>query len=187
MVDFAELRNRILNGEDELPEDMKESPVVEEFLRPATGFPILFGAMSVALVIADTLKLEMLKSDEDNYNYRPIVLSVFGFLPLGFGLGELVRGLTAQKQFTRYENLVEAAESEVTRLTEDDEEQDDQDAAYNYAAEAQYQAQNLAALGIAMPTSTLGTDVGVYSDGIFGQESPTMFRSPSYEASTFGW
>ena len=185
MVDFAELRNRILSGEDELIDEVKESPVAEEFLRPGTGFPILFGGLSVALVIADTLKLEMLKTDE--YNYRPIVLSVFGFLPLGFGLGELVRGLSARKQFTRYETLVEAAEAEVARLTEDDEEQDNQDAAYNYAAEANYQAQNLAALGIAVPSSTLGTDVGVYSDGIFGQESPSVFRSPSYEASTFGW
>jgi hypothetical protein len=185
MVDFAELRNRILNGEDEIPDEVKDSPITEEFLRPATGFPIMFGALSVALVVADKLKLEMLKTDE--YNYRPIVLSVFGFLPLGFGLGELMRGLSAQKQFTRYENLVEAAESEVTRLTEDDEEQDDADNSYSYEAEASYQAQNLAALGIAVPTSNLGTDVGVYSDGIFGQESPSLFRPPSYEASTFGW
>jgi hypothetical protein len=186
MVDFAELRNRILNGEDDIPEEVKESPVTEEFLRPATGFPIMFGALSVALVVADKLKLEMLKTDE--YNYRPIVLSVFGFLPLGFGLGELMRGLSAQKQFTRYENLVEAAESEVARLTEDDDQQETQNnAAESWQAEANYQAQNLAALGIAVPNSTLGTDVGVYSDGIFGQESPTMFRSPSYEASTFGW
>ena len=182
MVDFAELRNRILNGEEEIPDEVKESPVTEEFLRPATGFPIM---LSVALVVADKLKLEMLKTDE--YNYRPIVLSVFGFLPLGFGLGELMRGLSAQKQFSRYETLVEAAESEVEKLTEDDEEQNSQDNSYSYEAEANYQAQNLAALGIAVPTSNLGTDVGVYSDGIFGQESPSLFRPPSYEASTFGW
>ena len=98
-----------------------------------------------------------------------------------------MRGLSAQKQFSRYETLVEAAESEVEKLTEDDVEQDSQDNSYSYEAEANYQAQNLAALGIAVPTSTLGTDVGVYSDGIFGQESPSMFRPPSYEASTFGW
>ncbi len=185
MVDFAELRNRILNGEDEIPDEVKESPVTEEFLRPATGFPIMFGALSVALVVADKLKLEMLKTDE--YNYRPIVLSVFGFLPLGFGLGELMRGLSAQKQFSRYETLVEVAEAEVEKLTEDDVEQDSQDNSYSYQAEANYQAQNLASLGIAVPNMNLGTDVGVYSDGIFGQESPSIGRSPSYEASTFGW
>ena len=186
MLDFAELRNRILNGEDEIPDEVKESPVTEEFLRPATGFPIMFGALSVALVVADKLKLEMLKTDE--YNYRPIVLSVFGFLPLGFGLGELMRGLSAQKQFSRYETLVEAAESEVEKLTEDDVEQGSQDNSYSYEAEANYQAQNLAALGMQpLTTSNLGTDVGVYSDGIFGQESPSLFRPPSYEASTFGW
>jgi len=55
MLDFAELRNRILMGEDEVPEEVKESPLTQEFLRPATGFPILFGGLSVAFVIADKL------------------------------------------------------------------------------------------------------------------------------------
>ena len=81
MVDFAELRNRILNGEDELPEDIKESPVVEEFLRPATGFPILFGAMSVALVVADKLKLEMLNPTRMATTIAPLFcLSLVSYL-----------------------------------------------------------------------------------------------------------
>ena len=120
MLDFAELRNRILMGEDEVPEEVKESPLTQEFLRPATGFPILFGGLSVAFVIADKLKLEILAQDGE-YNYRPLILSIFGLFPLGFGLGELARGLQAQKQFERYERLVVAAESEVERLTEEEE------------------------------------------------------------------
>ena len=59
MLDFAELRNRILNGEEELPEEVTESPIVEEFLRPATGFPIVFGGLSVLFVVMDKLKLEL--------------------------------------------------------------------------------------------------------------------------------
>ena len=35
MLDFAELRNRILMGEDEVPEEVKESALAQEFLRPA--------------------------------------------------------------------------------------------------------------------------------------------------------
>ena len=84
MLDFAELRNRILMGEDEVPEEVKESPLTQEFLRPATGFPILFGGLSVAFVIADKLKLEILAQDGE-YNYRPLILSIFGLFPLGFG------------------------------------------------------------------------------------------------------
>ena len=63
MLDFAELRNRILMGEGEVPEEVQESPITKEFLRPATGFPILFGGLSVALVIADKMKLEMLSKE----------------------------------------------------------------------------------------------------------------------------
>ena len=39
MLDFAELRNRILMGEDEVPEEITESPITKEFMRPDYGFP----------------------------------------------------------------------------------------------------------------------------------------------------
>ena len=177
MLDFAELRNRILMGEDEVPEEITESPITKEFMRPATGFPLLFGGLSVALVIADKLKLEML-AKEGEYNYRALVLSVFGFLPLGFGLGELVRGLQAQKQFDRYEKLVSAAEEEVERLTEEDEEQDAQDHTNEgnyYEAESQF---NL---------SSFGPETGVFQSGAFGQSMPTIGPGQTYEQRTFGW
>lgn len=177
MLDFAELRNRILMGEDEVPEDIQESPITKEFLRPATGFPLLFGGLSIALVIADKMKLELL-SKEGEYNYRPLVVSVFGFLPLGFGLGELVRGLSAQKQFGRYEQLVEAAESEVERLTEDDEEQDEQD---NTNEGNTYEAEDYFNL------SPLGADTGVFSSPLVGQTMPTVGPRRTYEQKTFGW
>ncbi len=177
MLDFAELRNRILLGEDEVSEDVKESPITQEFLRPATGFPILFGGLSVAFVIADKLKLEILAEDGE-YNYRPLILSIFGLFPLGFGLGELFRGLSAQKQFERYERLVVAAESEVERLTEEDEEQAEQDNANEgntYEAESFFNLDPIAGVE------------GVFSGPLVGQTSPTMGRRPSYEAQTFGW
>jgi|TARA_R110000751_G_scaffold16139_3_gene51469 hypothetical protein len=176
MLDFAELRNRILMGEGEVPEEVQESPITKEFLRPATGFPILFGGLSVALVIADKMKLEML-SKEGEYNYRPLVLSVFGFLPLGFGLGELVRGLTAQTQFSRYEKLVEAAEEEVTRLTEEGEEQAQQD---NTNEGNYYEAEPVFNLG-------LGAETGVFGGPLIGQTMPTIGPAQTYEQRTFGW
>tara|TARA_B100001113_G_C20999412_1_gene574266 strand:+ start:111 stop:644 length:534 start_codon:yes stop_codon:yes gene_type:complete len=177
MLDFAELRNRILMGEDEVPEEVKESPLTQEFLRPATGFPILFGGLSVAFVIADKLKLEILAQDGE-YNYRPLILSIFGLFPLGFGLGELARGLQAQKQFERYERLVVAAESEVERLTEDDEEQAEQDntnEGNTYEAESFFNLDPIAGVE------------GVFSGPLIGQTQPTVGPRPSYEAQTFGW
>jgi len=179
MLDFAELRNRILMGEDEVPEEVTESPITKEFLRPATGFPILFGGLSVALVIADKIKLEML-SKEGEYSYRPLVLSVFGFLPLGFGLGELVRGLQAQTQFDRYEKLVEAAEEEVERLNEEEKEQaqaaqETASQSNSYHAESQF---NL---------SAFGPETGVFQSGAFGQSMPTIGPGQTYEQTTFGW
>lgn len=176
MLDFAELRNRILNGEEELPEEVTESPIVEEFLRPATGLPLVFGGLSVLFVVMDKVKLEIL-AQEGEYNYRPLVLSVFGFLPLGFGLGELMRGLSAQKQFDRYEKLVVAAEDEVTRLTEEEEEQVAQDDANqdNYQAESFF---NL---------SPLSADTGVFAGPLVGQQQPMIGPAPTYEQRTFGW
>lgn len=176
MLDFAELRNRILNGEDELPEEVMESPLMEEFLRPATGLPLVFGGLSVLFVVMDKLKLEIL-AQEGEYNYRPIVLSVFGFLPLGFGLGELMRGLSAQKQFDRYEKLVVAAEEEVTRLTEEEEEQEAQD----NANQDNYQAESFFNL------SPLSADTGVFAGPLVGQQQPMIGPAPTYEQRTFGW
>lgn len=177
MLDFAELRNRILNGEEELPEEVTESPIVEEFLRPATGFPIVFGGLSVLFVVMDKLKLEIL-SQEGEYNYRPLVLSVFGFLPLGFGFGELMRGMSAQKQFDRYEKLVVAAEEEVTRLTEEDEEQEAQD---NANQGDTYESESFFNL------SPLGMDTGVFASPLVGQQQPMIGPAPTYEQKTFGW
>lgn len=177
MLDFAELRNRILNGEEELPEEVMESPLMEEFLRPATGLPLVFGALSVLFVVMDKLKLEIL-AQEGEYNYRPIVLSVFGFLPLGFGMGELLRGLSAQKQFDRYEKLVVAAEEEVTRLTEEDEEQEAQD---NANQGNTYEAESFFNL------SPLSADTGVFASPLVGQQQPMIGPSPTYEQKTFGW
>ncbi len=176
MLDFAELRNRILNGEDELPEEVMESPLMEEFLRPATGFPLVFGGLSVLFVVMDKLKLEIL-AQEGEYNYRPLVLSVFGFLPLGFGFGELMRGLSAQKQFDRYEKLVVAAEEEVTRLTEEEEEQEAQD----NANQDNYQAESFFNL------SPLSADTGVFAGPLVGQQQPMIGPAPTYEQQTFGW
>tara|TARA_R110000751_G_scaffold304405_2_gene419852 strand:+ start:105 stop:635 length:531 start_codon:yes stop_codon:yes gene_type:complete len=176
MLDFAELRNRILNGEEELPEEVTESPIVEEFLRPATGLPLVFGGLSVLFVVMDKVKLEIL-AQEGEYNYRPLVLSVFGFLPLGFGFGELMRGLSAQKQFDRYEKLVVAAEEEVTRLTEEEEEQVAQD----NANQDNYQAESFFNL------SPLSADTGVFAGPLVGQQQPMIGPAPTYEQRTFGW
>jgi len=177
MLDFAELRNRILMGEDEVPDEVKESALAQEFLRPATGFPILMGGLSIAFVMADKLKLDILAKDGE-YNYRPLILSVFGFLPLGFGLGELVRGISAQKQFDRYEKLVEAAEDEVERLTDDDEEQDEQD---NTNEGNYYESESYINL------SPISGVEGVFSGPLVGQTQPQIGPSPSYEQMTFGW
>jgi hypothetical protein len=153
-----------------------ESPLMEEFLRPATGLPLVFGGLSVLFVVMDKLKLEIL-AQEGEYNYRPIVLSVFGFLPLGFGFGELLRGLSAQKQFDRYEKLVVAAEEEVTRLTEEEEEQEAQD----NANQDNYQAESFFNL------SPLSADTGVFAGPLVGQQQPMIGPAPTYEQRTFGW
>ena len=89
-----------------------------------------------------------------------------------------MRGLSAQKQFDRYEKLVVATEEEVTRLTEEDEEQDAQD---NTNQGNTYEAESYFNL------SPLGMDTGVFASPLVGQQQPMIGPAPTYEQQTFGW
>ncbi len=180
MLDFAELRNRILyadESEDSL--EQKKTPLSEELTHPLTGFPLFLGGIMLAFVVMDKLKLNIL-AKEGEYNYRPLVISVFGFLPLGLGIGRLWRGMAASKEAERYEKLVEAAEQEVIKLEEQIESDESSDASQDYASE-----------DWAFHIPALPGSLGFGAEGIFegqtvGQE-PVVYRRPSFEAKTFGW
>ena len=109
MIDFADLRNRILYGEGEEEETSEPSSMSKELFleQPLTGFATILGGATVAFCGLDKMKFELLGQ------YRMPVFIGLGVAPLMFGLGRLTRGFNAQDQISRYENLVMAAESAV--------------------------------------------------------------------------
>lgn len=124
LLDFKELRDKILAGEEdeEITEEPEETPFKQELKLRMTALPLCISAASFAIVGFDKWQNEgqMFK------NYTPLILVVGGFLPLGFALGRLNRGSDAQADETRYEKLLDEAQ---TALEESEEEKEAEQAA----------------------------------------------------------
>ena len=118
MIDFADLRNRILYGEGEEDEPSEPSGLSKEMFldQPLTGFATILGGATVAFCGLDKMKFELLGQ------YRIPVFVGLGVAPLMFGLGRLTRGFSAQEQISRYETLVAAAENAARQVESEAEE-----------------------------------------------------------------
>ena len=133
VVDFAELRSRILAGEEDATEDALPTPLRTELREDnSTLFSILFGGSLLGVSMLDRAKHDgAIFTTQNGNSYGPLA-DALGFGSLMFGLGRLSRGLSAQDEINNYERLVEeaenvvlAAEAEVEELKAEAEEEDE--------------------------------------------------------------
>ena len=133
VVDFSELRNRILAGEEDATEDALPTPLRTELREDnSTLFSILFGGALLGVSMMDRAKHDgAIFTTQNGNSYGPLAAAL-GFGSLMFGLGRLSRGLTAQDEINNYEKLVEeaenvvlAAEAEVEEMKAEAEEEDE--------------------------------------------------------------
>ena len=160
LLDFKDLRDKILAGEDDeeiMPEE--ESPFKQEIKEKMTAIPLCISAASFAIVMFDRWQ-----NDGGMFeHYTPIVVVLGGFLPLGYALGRLNRGMVAQDETTRYGKLLDEAQ---TSLEDSEEETQAAEEKAKKAAENDYRLDYLSAdtsTNTHLPTIGLGM-------GSFGQE-----------------
>jgi hypothetical protein len=182
-MDFAQLRSNIFEGEEEVA---ASTPIRDQLRDSMVGFPLLLGMGSLTLWGFDKwFQNGELLSVDGEYNYRPLVFSLMGLFPLGFGLGGLFRGLQAASDEEKYEQVIEVAEAEMDRL-----ESEVMEAEENSASEEMQEKFGAESNG-GMTTFFLNADAspnanttGIYSTA-FGQE-PLGTRA-SFQRDTFGF
>ncbi len=182
-MDFAQLRSNIFESEDETP---VSTPVRDQLRDSLVGFPLLLGVGSMGLWAFDKWFQDgELLSQEGEYNYRPMVFSLLGLFPLGFGLGGLFRGLQATQEMENYEQLIEVAEAEMERLEseaiEAEETTSSEEIQEKYGAESNGGMTTFFLDAEAMPNANT---TGIYSSA-FGQQ-PISTRG-SFQRDTFGF
>jgi len=123
VVDFAELRNKILAGENDVEADALPSPIRAELREDnMTLFSILLGGSLLGVSMLDRAKHEgAIFTTANGTNYGPLA-DALGFGSFLFGMVRLSRGLQAQEEIENYEQLVTEAESYVTNMSQEMEE-----------------------------------------------------------------
>lgn len=184
-MDFAQLRQNIFEGEDDEDVDTR-TPVRDELRQTSVGFPLILGAGALILWGVDRfMQNGELLEKEGEYNYRPVVVTLLGALPFGYGLGQLMRGLKCQDEVEKYEQLVETAEAEMEKLESEvvEMEQQREAEAQQKAAEA---STNFGGVNFFMSAeNATGTSTqGVYGSA-FGQQ-PVHTR-PDFQRTAFGF
>ena len=109
IFDFAELRDKILLGEEdeeEQGEEPSQTPFQEESRDSLTILPFCVSAATFGIVGYDRMKNDGAMFD----GYTPLILMVGGFLPLGYSLGRLSRGMKAQDMTAKYERILDEAQ-----------------------------------------------------------------------------
>jgi len=182
-MDFAQLRANIFEGEEETP---AATPVRDQLRDSAVGFPLLLGVGSLGLWAFDKwFQNGELLSEDGEYNYRPMVFSILGLFPLGFGLGGLFRGLQASQDMENYEQLIEVAEAEMERLEaeviEAEETASAEEMQEKYGAES---SGGMNTFFLSAESSPNANTQGIYGNA-FGQQ-PVSVRS-SFQRDTFGF
>lgn len=183
-MDFAQLRQNIFETEE--ADAIVDTPVRDELRKPSVGFPLLLGIGSVALWAFDRFSQngELLEK-EGEYNYRPLVTGLLGLLPLGFGLGQLTRGLASQEELEKYEQLVATAEEEMEKLESEIVEMEQKN-----AEEAQKSAaESSVSIGGVDFFMNADTGVGTATQGVYGAafgQQPIAMR-PDFQNDVFGF
>ena len=119
LVDFTELRNRVLAGEEDAEAEATPSTLsIETTGNNITLAALLVGGGVLAVRMLDRIKYEgkIFQPDESGTDYGKFVSVAFGWIPLAFGLGRVSRGVKAQEEIGKYETLVTEAENFVTEM-----------------------------------------------------------------------
>ncbi len=122
LVDFTELRNRVLAGEEDAEAEALPSPLAAETTgNNITLAALLVGGGVLAVRMLDRIKYEgkIFQPDESGTDYGKFVSVAFGWIPLSFGLGRVSRGVKAQDEIGKYESLVSEAENFVQEMEEE--------------------------------------------------------------------
>ena len=125
LVDFTELRNRVLAGEEDAEAEALPSPIKTETVgNTITLASILLGAGVLGVRMLDRIKYEgkIFKPEDEGTDYGKFVSVAFGWIPLAFGVGRITRGMAAQDEISKYETLVTEAENFVEEIENEMEE-----------------------------------------------------------------
>lgn len=172
VLDFRDLRERILAGEDEEevapPED---TPFKVEIKDKPTILPLCLSAGSLAVLGFDRFQNE----GQMFSHYTPLVFAFGVVLPLGFAFGRMNRGLAAQKEAKRYDRLLDEADAKIEELEQEVQEaEEEKESEAQAEAEAEsYHFDYLSSEDSSYHVPSLGFGVGA-----FGQEG-VIYRPPA--------
>jgi len=129
LMDFTELRNQVLAGEDdEVSDPIPSSMKMETLDNGVTLGSLILGTTVLGMKLLDRLKYEgkIFKPEDSGQDYGPVIGLALGWFPLAFGLGRLSRGMAAQNEIEKYDRLVTEAENYVQEYEEMMEEKEEE-------------------------------------------------------------
>jgi hypothetical protein len=116
VLDFRELRDKVLAGEDDEVVEETKTPIGEEVGRNQTIASICVSVATFAILGYD-------KFGNGGQMFTPGIttglLCVGGVLPLGYALGNMSRGMEAQTEKTRYERLLDDSQGIIEEQQEE--------------------------------------------------------------------
>lgn len=172
VLDFRDLRERVLAGEE--PEEVAE-PEDTPFSMEVKDKPTIL-ALCLSVGSLSILGFDRFQNEGQMFShYAPLVFSFGGILPLGFALGRLNRGLSAQKTNQQYDRLLDEADAKIEEMEEEAQEAEEaKEAEAQAEAESQsYHFDYLSAENSSYHEPTIGFGLSA-----FGQEG-VMYRPPS--------
>lgn len=127
VLDFRDLRERILAGEEEEDlEPVEETSFQKEAQEGITLIPLCISAGVFSAIAVDAYQSAQGKVSMFGESTKRIALIVGGVLPLGFALGRLNRGLNAQDENKKYERLLDEADTKIEELEEEAQEAEEE-------------------------------------------------------------
>jgi len=117
VLDFRDLRDKVLAGEMDEEEEPVDTPLGLEVKQKGTLAAVCISVASFAIYGYDRFANKEAPMFEGSLS--TIVLAVGGFLPLGYALGGLNRGITAQTEKERYERLLDDSQAVIEEQQEE--------------------------------------------------------------------
>ena len=137
VLDFRDLRDKVLAGEMDEEEEPVDTPLSIEAKQKGTLAALCVSVASFAIYGYDRFANKDAPMFEGTMS--TLVLAVGGFLPLGYALGGLNRGMTAQTEKERYERLLDESQ---TVIEEQQEEMESMEAEAEEEKEAEAQQES---------------------------------------------
>jgi len=117
VLDFRDLRDKVLAGEMDEEEEQVDSALGTEAKQKGTLAALCLSVASFAIYGYDRFANKEAPMFEGSLS--TIVLTVGGFLPLGYALGGLNRGMAAQNEKERYERLLDDSQTVIEEQQEE--------------------------------------------------------------------